>query len=657
LLHHSFIREYKQRPVPFGWNGLGEVVFYRTYSRTDNPKVDGLESWVDVCERVVGGMYKIQADYCKAAGINWNEDKAQRSAREAFDLMFNLKWSPPGRGLWQAGTAFVEQREVVEGLNNCAFISSKFIDVEKGGFFGWLMEMSMLGVGVGFDTRGAGMVEVVPPDPDACVVVTIGDSREGWATSVQLLTNSYFGGGPTINFDYSKIRAKGMPILGFGGVASGSEPLMALHEQIRAILDRRVGQAIKSRDIVDICNLIGVCVVAGNVRRTALISLGNRGDQDFLSLKDYDLNPERAAFGWTSNNSVFAVPGMDYTPYAEQMYGNGEPGFIWLDNARYYGRLNGLRMDGDQSALGVNPCAEQILHHRELCTLVEIFLPRCKNKSEFFRAIKYAYLYGKSVTLLSEKISDPTSRDVMVNNRRIGLSVTGITQFLARHGYDTLIDWLDHGYATADYYDQLYSQWLGVNQSVRKTSVKPSGSISLVAGVTPGIHFNQANRYHIRRVVLADDSHLIDPLAAAGYHIEPSSYDPSSVVVAFPLDAGPGVKSENEVSMTDQLDLVSTVQKFWADNSISCTIKFDPTKESPDGIAEALSRYDTQLKTISFLPLSGEAYEQPPYEDITADEYHKMAANLKPFSINELGKGDKQMDLYCEGDACEVELL
>ena len=112
-LAKSFVDEYRARPVAFGWGGLGEVVFYRTYSRDDNPYVNGREGWADVCERVINGMYQFQHHWALDTGVNWNPDKAQRSAREAFDLMFNMRWTPPGRGLWMMGTPFVMERGVV----------------------------------------------------------------------------------------------------------------------------------------------------------------------------------------------------------------------------------------------------------------------------------------------------------------------------------------------------------------------------------------------------------------------------------------------------------------------------------------------------------------------------------------------------------------
>ena len=208
-LQKDFVDDYRQRPVKFGWNGLGEVVFYRTYSRKDNPNVNGQEGWADVCERAINGMYTFQREWCTNRGVKWNVEKAERSAREAFDMMFDMKWTPPGRGLSMSNTPFVMERGCVEALQNCSFISSAYIDKERGSFFSWLMEMSMLGVGVGFDTRGAGKLFVYPHTQGDSVIHEIPDTRQGWAKSVRILIDSYLTSS-CVNpvFDYSVIRPK-----------------------------------------------------------------------------------------------------------------------------------------------------------------------------------------------------------------------------------------------------------------------------------------------------------------------------------------------------------------------------------------------------------------------------------------------------------------
>ena len=226
---------------------------------------------------------------------------------------------------------------LAEGVltGNCGFTTTENIDTAPSNPFIFLMDMSMLGVGVGFDTKGAGKLIIQKPSDEVNLVV-IEDSREGWVDALKLVIESYLvEGRNTVNFDYSQIRKYGESIKGFGGVASGPDPLKTLIESIREQFDGRSGQPITSEDIVDIMNKIGVCVVSGNVRRTAEIAIGSPFDKNYLKLKDYRYNADtgtyegdgshRAAYGWTSNNSIFAEIGMNYEEIGEQIAMNGEP--------------------------------------------------------------------------------------------------------------------------------------------------------------------------------------------------------------------------------------------------------------------------------------------------------------------------------------------
>ena len=263
-LSEEFVDSYRGKPEKFGFNGLGNIVFYRTYSRV---KENGeYETWTDVCARVINGMYSLLQDHARKNKRRWDSDKAQKDAQEAFDRMFNFKWTPSGRGLWMMGTPFIHERKTSEALLNCAFIGTENIKQEGGEIFEWIANMLMLGVGVAFDTKGAGEVLVSSPRNSASTYL-VDDSREGWARSIKVLVNSYLDGTDVALFDYSMVRKKGEPIKGFGGVASGPEPLMLCHDRIREYMNKNVGKKITSRTITDICNAIGACVVAGNVRR------------------------------------------------------------------------------------------------------------------------------------------------------------------------------------------------------------------------------------------------------------------------------------------------------------------------------------------------------------------------------------------------------
>lgn len=646
-LSNSFIKKYESIKPNFGFNGLGEIVYLRTYSRL---KADGMnEKWHETIRRVVEGTFRMQQRHIVEQDLGWSDKRAQKSAQEMFDRMFNMKFLPPGRGMWAMGSPITEEKGLYAALNNCAFTSTEYIETELTEPFTFLMDASMLGIGVGFDTKGAGKLRMLAPE--GCKVYVIPDTREGWVKSLELLLESFFVTGQHWEFDCSLIRLEGAPINGFGGVASGPGPLIKMHEMIRELLTSLIGELLTVRAITDIMNLIGVCVVSGNVRRSAEIAFGDPNDEEFLQLKDYGINPERAAFGWTSNNSIYATVGMDYTRVAEQTRLNGEPGYMWLDNAREFSRMDGTSDFKDRRAKGANPCVEQSLEHRELCCLVETFPELHDDLEDFERTLKFAYLYAKTVTL--GKTHWPKTNRVMLRNRRIGTSLSGLAQFLASNSLDTLKMWCLEGYKTLEYYDKVYSDWFAIPLSVKKTSIKPSGSISNLPGATSGMHNPQA-RHYIRRVRIPHTSVLVNRLFEAGYFIEPDSYDASSMVAEFPVFIGDGIRVESEVSMWEQLGLAAFLQRYWADNQVSCTVTFDPITEGPQ-IKHALDIYQYQLKGISFLPRTEKgAYAQMPYETITAERYATMLSKLKPFDIEGLSEeGDQEK--YCSTDACEVK--
>ena len=966
-LTENFIEQYKNRIPPFGFNGLGEFVYMRTYSRI---KEDGKnESWWETVRRVVEGVYTIQKQHIEDYNLGWNQMKAQKSAQEMYNRIYNFKMLPAGRSLWAMGTPLIMQKGLSESLYNCSFLSTNNIHENPGKPFANAMDFLMCGIGVGADVAGANKLKVKEPGKKK-YTYQISDDREGWVHSLDLLINSFFGENE-IEFDYSLVRLAGTPIKTFGGISAGPEPLKELHNKVRDILTKRIDQYFSARDITDIFNLIGKAVVAGNVRRSAEIILGNP-DEEFLNLKNYEMNPERADFGWSSNNSIYADIGMDYSDIAERIANNGEPGVYWLKNAQKFGRMRETEGEyKDQRVLGLNPCftgdmeiltedgynslayvsnfekynlidakgnivegkvretgdkkvyilnlstnkkikctADHILMdifdteikaidskgkqlkpylnypvhdkyftllgfiqgdgdlgrliskahlgvevnigkndqdilsllegHRytigkrsvylqdvkedlikkgfdnnklpertfpydyanwnqyqrasflsgcfsangtinnygricykctcrkfieqlqgnlevqfgiysyittnkshpikfsngtytvkesydlnisdfeskvkfyneinfyqqykidklgsllnsmapfvrsikysgeetvydfsipdyhwgvveglvvhncgeinlessELCNLVEMFPNNHETLDDFKTTIKYAYLYAKSLTLLNTHWTE-TNR-VMLRNRRIGLSMTGISQFLANKGFSALREWMKEGYDTAKKYDKTYSEWFAIPESIKITTIKPSGSISLLAGATPGIHFPES-KYYIRRVRIASNSPFVPILLQSGFKIEPAvGQEDSTSVIEFPIAFEENIRTINEVSMWEQLNLAAFAQKYWSDNSVSITVTFK--KDEGKDIANALNIFQFQLKAVSFLPkLEEGAYAQMPYEEITKEKYEDMATRLTPLDFTSMFSLESVGEKYCSNDGC-----
>lgn len=652
-LPDKFVAPYYKLPEPFGFNGLGKVVYLRTYSRQKNNGVQ--ETWTDTIRRVVEGTYRLQQQWIEQHKLGWNNNQALRSATEMFDRMWHMKFLPPGRGLWAMGSKITEEKKLFAALNNCGFVSTEDIDLlpDPALPFVFLMDMSMLGVGVGFDTKGAGKLEIKTPN-----VITgwddylIDDTREGWVKSVQDLLLGYFTGVTTINrFNYSSIRPAGLPLITFGGITSGPEPLRQCHEHLRKILDANIGKPLSSTLIVDIMNIIGKAVVSGNVRRTAEIAFGDPNDNDFLRLKDYTINPHRSEYGWTSNNSILTSLGQSYESVASRIVSNGEPGIAWLDQMRNFGRLKDPSNFSDVRAAGANPCVEQTLESFELCCLVETFPARAIDLKDYLRTLKFAYLYAKTVTLCNTHW-EQTNR-VLLRNRRIGCSMSGVQQFVAKNNINTLVQWCDEGYKTIRSWDKMYSEWLAIPQSIKVTSIKPSGTVSLLAGATPGMHWPVAS-YYLRRLRIGNNDPLLPVLSKAGFDVEPCvGSEETTSVVSFPVCVGEEIRPSNDVSMWEQLSFAALLQRYWADNQVSCTVSFDPETEGKD-IDKALDIYQYQLKAVSFLPRHKDSpYPQMPYEPITKEEYEKAigALNQKKLLAKKIS-AEHVEDKFCDGETC-----
>jgi ribonucleoside-triphosphate reductase (thioredoxin) len=668
-LSDDFVTKYAEIEPPFGFkdaglNSLGEITFIRTYSRV---KEDGTkERWHEVCKRVIEGMYSVQKNHAKENRLPWNDYKAQKSAQEAYERMFTLKWTPPGRGLWAFGTPMTMEKKNSASLQNCAMVSTRDIDRnDPGSLFAWVMDALMLGIGVGFDTVGQEKDLSIYAPTEPASVYDIPDTREGWVESVRLLLNSFLRANqPIQEFNYDLIRPLGAPIKGFGGVASGPKPLIDLHTRIRNVIGSRTGEKLDSRAIVDIVNLIGTCVVSGNVRRSATLALGNPNDKDFINLKNSEVFPDRNSFdsenpgwAWMSNNSISAEVGTHYEDYVDLIADNGEPGFIWLDVARNYGRLADPADGKDYRVMGFNPCAEQPLESYELCTLVEVHLNRHTDKEDFMRTLKFAYLYGKTVTLL------PThwqiTNGIMQRNRRIGTSLTGIASFTDINGMPTTREWMDEGYKKIRHYDKQYSEWLCVRESIRVTTVKPSGSVSLLSGASPGVHWSVGGEYFLRAIRFGNTDPMLHLFKAAGYKIEDDLVSANTSVVYFPVSSG-HPRSEKDVSLFEKIGLAATTQKYWSDNGVSVTLSFDKETETKH-IAPALHMYEGQLKAVSFLPMGNHTYPQQPYTQITKEEYDSYVGKVAHINFDAIYDGIENLDsvgeMYCTTDYCEIKTV
>jgi len=298
-----------------------------------------------------------------------------------------------------------------------------------------------------------------------------------------------------------------------------------------------------------------------------------------------------------------------------------------------------------------------VLTHQ--CNLAETFPPRCLDSDRFYRAAEYATFYASTVSLLPTH--RPETNAVIARNRRIGVSISGIAQWASGEvpdgwgsmNYTKMTKFLRNAYKIIRETNTALAKEAGVPESVRVTTVKPSGSISLLAGVTPGVHY-PVSRYAIRRMRIGNDSPLVQPLIDAGIPHEPDTYSDNTLVFEFAIDHG-SVRPCEQVSPWEQFALVAMMQKHYADNCVSATIYFDKDKDGPD-VEKMLAMYISLLKSVSMLPHSGHGYAQAPYEPIDEETYNrrKNGYSLPNFSNvrNNVPVGSK----YCSGDSCEFTL-
>ena len=640
LLSPEFIASYGSKTPPWGFGGLGEVVFLRTYSR----KIEGTdqtESWVQTIQRIIEGAVDIGVPFSK-------ED-----AEHLFDHMFHLRCAVSGRALWQLGTPLVKQFSGTS-LNNCFYTN-----IEKIEDFEMLFDYLMLGGGVGFSVERSKIHELpkvklvgsitAERTNDADFIVP--DSRQGWRELLHKVLESYFKNGKSFTYSTILIREFGTPLKTFGGTASGSGALVDGIADICKVLDNRVGKKLRSIDVLDICNIIGRIVVSGSSRRSAQIAIGDPDDVLFLKAKNWG-SGNVPAWRANSNNSIYADAYDEILPELWKGYdGTGEPyGLVNRKLARTYGRLGEKSLD--PSIEGFNPCAEIALADGESCNLATIFLPNVESLGQLLEISKLLYLIQKQITQLSYPYEKTTN--IVRKNTRLGQSITGILQCTEQQ-----IGWLSQTYEFLKDFDAFYSKERGWNQSVRLTTVQPSGTLSLLPGVTPGIHPAFAP-YYIRRVRFSSVDPLVDACRKRGYKVTwdmglDGREDHTRYVVEFPCKSPDNSILVANMTALEQLEWVKKMQTIWADNAVSVTVYY--RKEELPAVKEWLSNnYDSSVKSVSFLLHVDHNFPLPPYEEITKDQYDKVFSKLDFSTPIHQNAANLDIDLDdCATGACPIK--
>ena len=579
-----------------------------------------------------------------------------KEEKKLYDAIHNLEVMPSMRCMMTAGVAL--DKDNVAGFN-CSYLH---IDSPRS--FDELMYVLMCGTGVGFSVE-RNFINKLPEiaetfhKTDSLIVVS--DSKIGWASAFrELIAMLYAGKIP--QWDVSRVRGSGERLKTFGGRASGPEPLIDLFNFCIEVFQKAKGRKLTSIECHDIVCKIADIVVVGGVRRSALISLSNLSDQRMAKAKsgDWWRNEGQRAL---ANNSVAYTEKPDFQSFLSEMqtmYESkaGERGIFSRVAAQKIAARNGRR-DAEQD-FGTNPCSEIILRSNQFCNLSEVVVRADDTLSTLKAKVEVAAMIG---TLQATLTDFRYLRNIWKKNTEeealLGLSMTGIMDHpVIGSATDRTEQWLEELKDVAVKTNKKWAEKLGINQSVAITCVKPSGTVSQLVDSASGIH-PRFSKHYIRRV----RSDKKDPLAvfmeAKGFPVEQDVMSPSSSVFSFPVKAPKTSTTVKQVGAMQQLELWKTYQNHWCEHKPSITVYY--TDNEFLKVAQWIWDNFDICSGISLLPVSDHVYQQAPYEDITADEYKKLLAempkgvdwiDLEQFEQEDNTTGSQE--LACVGGTCEI---
>ena len=601
------------------------------------------ETWSETVNRY--------ASFWRARGqISVKEEK------KLYDAIHNLEVMPSMRCMMTAGVAL--DKDNVAGFN-CSYLH---IDSPRS--FDELMYVLMCGTGVGFSVE-RNFINKLPEiaesfhKTDSLIVVS--DSKIGWASAFrELIAMLYAGKIP--QWDVSRVRGSGERLKTFGGRASGPEPLIDLFNFCIEVFQKAKGRKLTSIECHDIVCKIADIVVVGGVRRSALISLSNLSDQRMAKAKsgDWWRNEGQRAL---ANNSVAYTEKPDFQSFLSEMqtmYESkaGERGIFSRVAAQKIAARNGRR-DAEQD-FGTNPCSEIILRSNQFCNLSEVVVRADDTLSTLKAKVEVAAMIG---TLQATLTDFRYLRNLWKRNTEeealLGLSMTGIMDHpVIGTASDKTEQWLEELKDVAVKTNKKWAEKLGINQSVAITCVKPSGTVSQLVDSASGIH-PRFSKHYIRRV----RSDKKDPLAVfmeqAGFPVEQDVMSPSSSVFSFPVKAPKSSTTVKQVGAMQQLALWKAYQNHWCEHKPSITVYY--TDDEFLQVAQWIWDNFDICSGISLLPVSDHVYQQAPYEDISAEDYDKLLAEMpKGVDWNDLVNFEQEdnttgsQELACVGGACEI---
>lgn len=607
------------------------------------------ESWSETVERLIG-FFK---DHL-AENHNFDDEKTMNDLEQAI---LGLRVMPSMRALMTAGPALA--RDHIAGYN-CSFKA-----INKVTAFDEILYILMNGTGVGFSVERQHVAELPVVADDfhpTDTVITVADSRVGWAKSLkELIALLYAGQIPSWNL--SKLRGAGAPLRTFGGRSSGPDPLNELFNFTVALFKNAAGRKLSSLEAHDLVCKIAEIVVVGGVRRSALISLSNLSDDRMRHAKSgqwWEHNAQRAL----SNNSACYTEKPDIGIFMEEwvaLYNSksGERGIFNRQSAQMQAARNGRR--DNTYEFGTNPCSEIILRDAEFCNLTEVVIRESDSMKTLKDKVKWATILGTfQSTLTNFKYINKTWKNNCDEERLLGVSMTGIMDNELTNGRKEGLDKrLQELKDLAVETNRVWAEKLGIPQSAAITCVKPSGTVSQLVDSASGIHARH-NPYYIRTVRGDKKDPLTKMMVAAGFPVEDDVMKPEHTsVFSFPMKAPENAVFRTEMTAIEQLELWLQYQKHWCEHKPSVTISVkDP--EWMDVGAWVYKNFEW-MSGVSFLPFSDHVYRQAPYQDCTEEEYTKlkaeMPANVDWIKLTEYENKDMTVgsqELACAAGFCEI---
>jgi ribonucleoside-triphosphate reductase len=613
-------------------NILSDITVYMKYAKY-LPEVERRETWEELVTRNKDMHLK-------------KYPQLQEEIEKAYEYVYSRKVLPSMRSL-QFGGRSIE-------INPARIYNCSYLPIDDWRSFGEVMFLLLGGTGVGFSVQKHhvdSLPEIRMPNPNRKKRFLVGDSIEGWADSVKALVKSYFTGGSRIEFDFSDIRPKGTRLITSGGKAPGPAPLKECLVKIDNLLSQKNdGDKLKPIEVHDIVCHIADAVLAGGIRRAALISLFSADDDEIISCKSgawWEQNPQR---GRANNSAVLLRHKITDEFFFDiwkriELSGAGEPGIYFTNDKDW----------------GTNPCVEIALRPYQFCNLVEVNVSDIESQEDYNNRVKAASFIG---TLQAGYTDFHYLRDVWKRTTEkdalIGIGMTGI-------GSGKVLEFnMKEAANLAKKENERVASIIGINKAARVTCVKPSGTSSLVLGTSSGIHAWH-NEYYVRRIRVGKNEpiytylYINHPELVEDEYFRPHDTAVISVPQKSPLNSI--LRNESPIEL---LERVKKISKEWIKpghrsgsntHNISATVSIKQDEWKPVG--EWMWENRDYYNGLSVLPYDGGTYIQAPFEDITEERYNELLSKLHNIDLSKIIEADDNTDLAgeiaCGAAGCEVK--